>query len=138
MHREYGYAPRGERVYVEVSGKKYERLSIVAAKCGDEIIERHEYGGTMKSRLFEFWFEMLLKVIPRGSVIIMDNATFHRKKILKKRAKKFGCRVIFLSPYSPDFNPIERVWANLKTWLAYHAKNFEFLSDAVFHYFEVG
>jgi transposase len=138
LYREYGYAPRGERVYGDVPGKKYERLSLVAAKCGDEIIERHEYGGTMNSRLFEFWFSMLLKVIPKGSVIIMDNATFHRKKILKKMAKKAGCRVIFLSPYSPDFNPIEHVWANLKSWLAHYAKNFLLLSEAVYHYFEVG
>lgn len=138
LYREYAYALRGEKVYGDVPGKKYERVSIVAAKCGDEIIERHEYSGTMNSRLFEFWFAMLLKVIPRGSVIIMDNASFHRKKILQKMAKKVGCRLIFLPAYSPDFNPIEHIWANLKNWLAHHAKNFNLLSDAIFHYFEVG
>jgi transposase len=92
----------------------------------------------MNSRLFEFWFMLLLKVIPRGSVVIMDNASFHRKKVLKKMAKAARCRVIFLPAYSPDFSPIEHLWANLKSWLAHHAKNFSLLSDAIFHYFQSG
>ena len=122
----------------KVSGKKFQRLSIVAAKCGDEIVERHEYGCNMNSRLFEFWFILLLMTIASGSVIIMDNASFHRKKVLRKMAKEAGCRVIFLPPYSPDFNPIEKVWANLKKFLRNHLFKFQSLSDAVYHYFEVG
>ena len=92
----------------------------------------------MNSQLFEFWFALLLIVIESGSVIIMDNASFHRKKVLKKMAADAGCRVIFLPPYSPDFNPIEKVWANLKKFLRNQLTLFESLSDAVFHYFEFG
>jgi len=113
-------------------------LSIVAAKCEDEIVERHEYGCNMNSRLFEFWFMLLLLVIASGSVIIMDNASFHRKKILKKMAEEAGCKVIFLPPYSPDFNPIEKVWANLKRFLKSHLAKFKSLSDAIYHCFEFG
>jgi len=136
LYRKYGYAPRGEKIYGRISGKKYARVNIVAAKCGDEIIERHEYGCTMTSRLFEFWFMLLLKVIPKGSVIIMDNASFHRKKVLKKMAKAAGCRVIFLPPYSPDLNLIEQEWANMKKWLSFNLGNFPNIHDAIFHYFE--
>jgi transposase len=122
-----------------VSGKRFQRLSIVAAKCEDEIVERHEYDGTMNSRLFEFWFMLLLKVIIAGSVVIMDNASFHRKKVLKRMAEEAGCKVIFLPAYSPDFNPIEKVWANLKKFLRnFLVKlNFETISDGVYHYFHV-
>jgi transposase len=139
LYREYGYALRGVKVAGKVSGKRFHRLSIVAAKCENEIIERHEYDGTMNSRLFEFWFMLLLKVVIEGSVIIMDNASFHRKKILKRMAEEAGCRVIFLPAYSPDFNPIEKVWANLKKFLRNFLVKlkFETLSDAVYHYFHV-
>ena len=131
-------ASRGEKMAGKVSGKKFQQLSIVAAKCGGEIVERHEYGCNMNSRLFEFWFMLLLLAIAPGGVIIMDNASFHRKKVLRKMAKEAGCRVIFLPPYSPDFNPIEKVWANLKKFLRNHLYKSQSLSDAVYHYFETG
>ena len=139
MYREYGYALRGVKVAGKVSGRRFQRFSIVAAKCEDEIIERHEYDGTMNSCLFEFWFMLLLKVIVEGSVIVMDNASFHRKKILKRMAKEAGCKVIFLPAYSPDFNPIEKVWANLKKFLRHFLVKlkFETVSDAVYHFFHV-
>jgi len=137
LYRERGRAPRGVKVSGKVSGKRFQRLNIVAAKCEDEIVERHEYSCNMNSRLFEFWFMLLLKAIVTGSVIIMDNARFHRKKVLKKMADAAGCKVIFLPPYSPDFNPIEKVWANLKKFLKNHLPIFFSLSDAVYHYFEV-
>lgn len=121
-----------------MSGKKFQRVNIVAAKCGDEIVERHEYECNMNSRLFEFWFRLLLKVIPRGSVIILDNASFHRKKELKKLAKEAGCKVIFLPPYSPDLNPIEKVWANLKKFLKNHLFYFTSVSDAIMGFFQDG
>lgn len=93
----------------------------------------------MNSTLFELWFcEVLLKLIPSGSVIILDNASWHRKKILKELAEAVGCRVIFLPPYSPDFNPIEKVWAALKKFVKNHMRNFPTLSLAVLAFFESG
>jgi transposase len=93
----------------------------------------------MNSRLFEFWFMLLLKVIDSDSVVIMDNATFHRKRVLKKMAAEAGCKVIFLPAYSPDFNPIEHIWANLKKFLRDYLLKlmFESISDALYHFFHV-
>ena len=139
LYREYGYAPRGVKVYGKIQGKKFERLNIVAAKCGDELLARCEYTCNMNSRLFELWFvEVLLKEIPVGSVLILDNASWHRKKMLRKLAEAAGCRVIFLPPYSPDFNPIEKVWAALKTFIRNYMRNFSSLIQAVTAFFEVG
>ena len=53
-------------------------------------------------------FAMLLKNVETGSVIVMDNATFHRKKELEMLAKQSSCKILFLPPYSPDLNPIEQ------------------------------
>jgi transposase len=93
----------------------------------------------MNSVLFELWFiEVLLAEIPAGSVIIMDNASWHRKKVLRKLAEAVGFRVIFLPPYSPDFNPIEKVWASLKNFIRNYIRDFASLSIAVNHFFQVG
>ena len=113
-------------------------MSIVAAKCGKDIIGRCEYTCNMNSKLFELWFSKVLLVeIPVGSVIIMDRASWHRRKVLKRLAAEAGCRVIFLPAYSPDFNPIEKVWANLKKFIKDYMINFSSLSSAVGHYFQL-
>ena len=71
--------------------------------------------GTMNSRLFEFWFSnQLLPSLEQGTVIVMDNASFHSKKRLLFAAQNAGCRLLFLPPYSPELNPIEHFWAWLK------------------------
>lgn len=65
-----------------------------------------------------------------GSTVIMDNASFHRKKILNEIAEKFNIKMLFLPPYSPDFNPIEKSWGNLKRNLCDSLKSFQTISDA--------
>jgi len=134
--REYGYAPAGEPVVGEVSGKRAAKTNVVAAKHGDEIIEAHEYGCNMNSGLFEFWLLMLLKCVAPGSWLIMDNARFHRPEVLARLARAKGCYVLFLPAYSPDLNPIEKEWANLKAFLRSHRRLFDSTSQALWHYFQ--
>jgi len=118
IYREYAYAPRGKKVIGNISGKKFKRTNIVAAKCCGDIVAPMIYDGTTDSLLFEHWFEhYLLGAIPKGSYCILDNAAFHRKNILHTLAEKAGCKVIFLPPYSPDLNIIENYWAWLKRQL---------------------
>ena len=115
LYREYGYALRGQKVYDKISGKKFQRTSIVAAKLGKRIIAPMQYSGTMNSALFELWFEKcLLPCLEKGATIVMDNASFHRKKQLYEICRKCGFNLIFLPPYSPELNPIEKYWFVLK------------------------
>ncbi len=119
--REYGYAPRGKTIYGIVSGRNYKRIGIVAAKLNKKIVAPLVYSGTMDSTLFEKWFQQqLLPTLPKETVIVMDNAAFHRKKQLFSIAEENGYRLIFLPPYSPEWNPIEKFWS----WLKYHLKKF--------------
>jgi transposase len=67
----------------------------------------------------------------------MDNATFHRKTVLRQMAEAKGCHVLFLPKYSPDYNKIEPEWANLKAFLRNYGRNYESTSDAVMDYFKV-
>ena len=81
IYREYARAPRGVKVYDKISGKKYKRTNIVAGKCGEEILSPLVYDGKMDSQFFEAWFkDMFLNEVAENKIIIMDNASFHRKK----------------------------------------------------------
>ena len=118
LYREYGYAVRGEQVLGRIRGRKYKRCGIVAAKMADRILAPFQYTGTMDSSLFESWFsDQLLPSLDKGTVIVMDNASFHSQKRLFFAAQNAGCRLLFLPPYSPELNPIENFWAWLKRFL---------------------
>ena len=130
--RDYGYAPRGEKVFGEISGRKFQRTSIAAAKLGSGIVAPLQYDTTMNAQLFEAWFEQqLLPALPDDAVIVMDNASFHRKSKLYEIAEANHVRVVFLPPYSPDLNPIEKVWAVMKRWLRKNMRNFSDFDQAV-------
>ena len=92
----------------------------------------------MDSSLFVFWFEkQFLPALPPGAVIVMDNASFHRKAQLIPLAQKYGFRLIFLPPYSPEFNPIENFWAWLKRYLRSTLSSFPSFDAAIFDAFQV-
>jgi len=66
----------------------------------------------------------------------MDNAQFHRKKILRKLTRGKAL-LLFLPPYSPDYNPIEKTWANMKRYLRDNLQDHKFVSNAIYGYFNV-
>ena len=69
----------------------------------------------MTQDLFNSWFEQaLLPELGPGTTIILDNASAHKSPKILDIARSYGCKVLFLPPYSPDLNPIEKFWANLK------------------------
>ena len=91
-----------------------------------------QYGTAMTGEFFEGWFEgILLPGLPK------DNASFHRKKQLYEIAGKNNITLIFLPPYSPELNPIEKVWANMKKFLRNSLHNFSSLDDAIYPFFKV-
>ena len=137
LYREYGYSLKGELIVDKISGKKFKRTNIVAAKCCGKIVAPLIYDGTTDSVLFEQWFEeILLKSVPKHSVLIMDNATFHRKAKLRELSGNAECEVLFLPPYSPDLNPIEKFWAWLKQKLREILPNYEVFMDALIDCFK--
>lgn len=138
LYREYGYAPRGQQVLGKIRGRKYKRCGIVAAKMADKILAPFQYSGTMNGSLFEFWFSnQLLPSLDKGTVIVMDNASFHSKKRLFSAAQNAGCRLLFLPPYSPELNPIEHFWAWLKRCLRKILPSASSFNDAFFTPFQL-
>lgn len=114
--RLFARAPRGQKVIEKISGKRCQRISVIAGQINKEIIAPFEFEGTCNSTVFNLWLEKeLLPVTPKKTVIIMDNASFHKSLKTRELIEKFGCILIYLSPYSPELNPIESFWHELKS-----------------------
>lgn len=126
--RDYGYAPRGEKVIGKACGKHFERTSVVAAVFLSALVAPFAFKGSMNGDLFEGWLEQILVPEiknPEKSVVFMDNASHHKKSAIYDIADENGFKVMFIPPYSPDLNkPIETKWANIKNRLRLHMHKF--------------
>ncbi|MBX9742546.1 MAG: transposase [Chthoniobacterales bacterium] len=79
------------------------------------------FEGSCNRSLFETYVEkVLVPVLQPGQTVIMDNATFHKGHRVAEIIKKAACELIFLPPYSPDFNPIEHYWFRIKHRIRQH------------------
>ena len=118
FYREYGRSLKGQLIRGKISGRRYQRISLVAGLTNGELIAPMTYEETMTSDFFEAWFQkFLLPTLNTPSVIIMDNARFHRMGKLELLCEEFGHKLLPLPPYSPEYNPIEKKWAHIKKHL---------------------
>ena len=137
--RDYGYSPRGERVYGEIYGTHFSRTSIIAAIFCNVFLAAFAFKGFMNGDLFEGWLEQVFIPClknPEKSYLFIDNATHHRKDAIYEIAAEHGFNVIFIPKYSPDLNPIETKWANVKNRLRLHMSKFDDFYDALSFAFE--
>ena len=92
-----------------IHGRRFKRLNVIAAYIRDKLICPTKYDFNTNSEWFNEWFEWFLcPLLKAGSITVMNNASFHKRADLHRIAASYGCRVIFLPPYSPDKNPIEK------------------------------
>jgi transposase len=132
LQRENARAIRGEKVYGAVSGNRYSRESFIAAQSQSNILAPFCYTGTCNTNLFNAWLEQILvPELKPGQVIILDNASFHKSKASIEILQKAGCEILFLPPYSPDLNPIEKFWAKFKKNVKEVLNLFSSLAEAI-------
>ena len=115
LYHPYARAPRGEKVYEKISGRRFERTSIVAGQVDGEFIAPMIYKESMTSDFFVEWFKrQLLPALETPHVIVMDKASFHPKNSLYELCIQDRHFFLPLPPYSPDLNLIEQAWTILK------------------------
>lgn len=132
LYRQYGRAQKGKKVYGALSGARYHRESFIAAQSQYKIFAPFCYTGTCNTALFNTWLEKIcIPELKPGDVLILDNASFHKSKATIEMIERAGCEVLFLSPYSPDLNPIEKFWANFKKKVKELIKDCLDLADAI-------
>lgn len=136
LQRDYGRAPRGTRVMGEVSGKRTQRISLIAAYQHHALTAPMCFDGYCDTEVFNHWIEhCLLPVLTPHHTVILDNASFHTSPTTKQLIASKGCTLKFLPPYSPDLNPIEQQWAILKQRIRHFKTPAQSLDAAIDHAF---
>lgn len=118
MTRLYGRAARGKRVIDNVPQNYGENITMLAALSLSGINAPMTIGGAVDGAVFKVYVEQVLcPTLQAGDVVIMDNLPAHKVKGIEELIQARGARLIYLPPYSPDLNPIEKCWSKIKTYL---------------------
>jgi transposase len=118
MTRTHGRCARGERLVDRVPHGHWKTMTFLAALRCDRIDAPLVLDGPINAEWFLAYVQQLLiPTLSPGDVVIMDNLGSHKGKAVRRAIRRAGAHLIFLPPYSPDLNPIEQVFAKLKTLL---------------------
>lgn len=115
----YARAIRGQRAYgkqPKAVGKNITLLGAMTLAAG--FLEGLSFEGGLTGDVFVWFIETVLcPQLWSGAVVVMDNVAAHKVSGVRTALEAVGARVVYLSPYSPDFNPIENLWSKLKGYL---------------------
>ena len=113
--RTHGYSKKGQRCYGTQDWHARGRTNAIGAIEGFTFLTLTLFDSTINSDVFYSWLTQdLLPKVPKGAILVMDNATFHKRHDMIQAIQDNGCSLEFLPPYSPDLNPIEKKWAQAK------------------------
>ena len=114
----YGRAPKGDRCPGSVPRNYHENLTLFASLSLDGLTSAMLLDGAADRVAFEVYLrEILVPTLTPGQIVILDNLAVHKQRALRRLIHAAGCRVLFLPSYSPDFNPIELAFAEIKAYL---------------------
>lgn len=133
MTRLYGRAAPSERVFDSVPKNYGENISMLACLSLSGITAPMTISGAVDGIVFKAYVEQLLcPTLIKGDVVVMDNLSAHKVSGVRELIESRGAKLVFLPPYSPDMNPIEKCWSKIKTYLqAAKARTREALEKAL-------
>jgi transposase len=115
MPRTHGYALKGQRCYGQQDWGAKGRTNVIGALLAGSLLTISLFQTTINTDIFTGWIEQdLIPKLPPNSVVVMDNAAFHKGDAMKQSLQNAGHTLLYLPPYSPDYNPIEKKWAQAK------------------------
>ena len=116
--RQLARALPGKRAYGERPYRKGRNVSVIGAISLDGLLTQWSTLGSVDALTFDaFIAQKLVPQLWKGAVVIMDNCSIHKSSELEALISAAGARLIYLPPYSPDFNPIENCWSKIKNIL---------------------
>ena len=118
MARRYGRALCGQRLRVGVPHGHWKTTTFVAGLRASGLVAPFVLDGPINREAFETYVaRVLVHELRAGDVVIMDNLSSHKGPRVREMIERAGASLLYLPPYSPDFNPIENAFAKLKTLL---------------------
>jgi transposase len=116
MTRLYGRSPRGERIYEYVPYVRFKRVSVLSTIRVDGTTNPFVFSGTLNGFLFmQYIWECVVPTLKPYDILIMDCLSSHKMKLISEMVESVGANVLYLPQYSPDFNPIETVFSQIKS-----------------------
>jgi putative transposase len=130
-----GWAPRGERLKAAVPHGHWKTMTFLAALRRDRVEAPWLLDGPIDGESFRLYVEQVLAPTLRpGDIVVMDNLGSHKGAAVRRAIRDAGARLFFLPKYSPDLNPIEKLFAKLKHWLRKAAaRTQDAVCDAIAH-----
>ena len=118
MTRLYGRGARGARVVETVPQNYGENITMLASLSLSGIAAAMTINGAVDGVVFKVYIEEVLSpTLKAGDVVVMDNLPAHKVSGVRELIEARGAKLIYLPPYSPDLNPIEKCWSKIKTYL---------------------
>jgi len=115
MTRLRGRAPRGRRLVEAIPHGHWQTTTLIAALGVEGVRCSTTVDGAVNGDVFEAFVEqVLVPELGPGDVVVMDNLSSHKRQRTRERIEAAGAELLFLPPYSPDFNPIEMIFAKVK------------------------
>jgi transposase len=113
-----GWAPRGQRLTAKVPHGHWKTMTFLAALRHDRVEAPWLVDGPINGERFLLYVEkVLVPTLQPGDIVVMDNLGSHKGKAVRRAIRQAGAKLFFLPKYSPDLNPIEQLFAQLKHWL---------------------
>ena len=114
----YGWGPRSERLVDKAPQGHWRTTTFVAGLRDTGIVAPLVLDGPTTGEVFRAYVEQLLvPTLHAGDVVVLDNLPAHKAKGVREAIRAVGAGLLYLPPYSPDLNPIEQMFAKLKTLL---------------------
>lgn len=118
MARLRGRAPRGERLVGKIPHGHWKTTTFVAGLRSNALTAPCVIDGPMNGNTFLAYVEQILAPsLKPGDIVVLDNLSAHKVAGVREAVEAAGARLLYLPPYSPDFNPIEQLFAKLKALL---------------------
>jgi len=131
MARRYGRAPKGQRCVAAIPHGHWKTTTFIAGLRQEGLTAPLVADGPMDGEMFLAYVkDFLCPTLKPGDIVIADNLSSHKVTGVREAIQAVGARIVYLPPYSPDLNPIEQVFAKLKTLLRKAAKR---SVDALWH-----